>query len=362
VYSSCLFCHADLGRNEVIESFPVGRRLAFDSANGRFWVICSSCKRWNLSPLDERWDAMETCERLYQGTRLRMSTDNIGLARVGKGTELVRVGKALRPEMAAWRFSAQLAARRRQYRWLVAGGVVAVGGLYAGVAAAGIGIGAFQGAWQLLHRGFERATRLVLPVPAGSTEDVSQRYRQFDSWRLFGRESGRVTTRDAIARVESKHVRGARLWLDSERNDLDLKVPIIGRRLAEYRGAGAMSVLPKIVAKFNRFGGSKNDERMAVEMLTTVADDGAPDLATGILRRYLGRSLETKKLGEYGSPTALALEMALQEQRERELLAGELLELEFAWKEAEELARIADTLVPTHIDQALARLKARMDG
>jgi hypothetical protein len=53
--------------------------------------------------------------------------------------------------------------------------------------------------------------------------------------------------------------------------------------------------------------------------------------------------------------------MALQEQRERELLAGELLDLEFAWKEAEELARISDTLTPTYVDQALARLKARMD-
>jgi len=122
------------------------------------------------------------------------------------------------------------------------------------------------------------------------------------------------------------------------------------------------SVLPKIVAKLNRFGGSQADERMAVELLTTVADDRAPHLATGVLRRYVGRSLATKQLGEFGSPTRLALEMALQEQRERELLAGELLELEFAWKEAEELARIADTLVPTHIDQALARLKARMDG
>jgi len=76
----------------------------------------------------------------------------------------------------------------------------------------------------------------------------------------------------------------------------------------------------------------------------------------------MGRSLGAKKLGEYGTVTALALEMALQEQRERELLAGELLDLELAWREAEELARIADTLTPTHIDQALARLKARLDG
>lgn len=362
MYSSCLYCHTDLGQNEVIGSFPVGRRLAYDLANGRFWVICTSCKRWNLSPLEERWDAMDECERLYEKSRLRMSTDNIGLARIAEGTELVRVGHALRPEMAAWRFSGQLAARRRKYRWIVAGGVIAVGGFYAGVAAAGAGVGALQGVWQLLHRGYERATRLLLPPPVNSAPDSDA-----PGWR-WAAGFDRPQTDTAIARalqtprVESKHVRGTRLGFDPSTHELELRVPVIGRRLAEYRGSSAASVLPKLVAKFNRFGGRKSEEKLAVEMLTTVADDGAPDLATGVLQRYLGRTLDTRKLGDYGSATALALEMALQEQRERELLAGELLDLEFAWREAEELARIADTLVPTHIDQALARLKARLQG
>ena len=31
MYSTCLFCHAQLGANEVVEHFPVGRRLAFAS-------------------------------------------------------------------------------------------------------------------------------------------------------------------------------------------------------------------------------------------------------------------------------------------------------------------------------------------
>ncbi|MBA4072617.1 MAG: hypothetical protein C0497_12395 [Gemmatimonas sp.] len=361
MYSSCLFCHTDLGKNEAVEHFPVGRRLAFDSANGRFWVICPSCKRWNLSPLEERWDAMDECERLYERTRLRMSTDNIGLAHIAEGTELVRVGPALRPEMAAWRFGAQLAARRRQYRWLVVGGVIATGGFYAGAAAAGAGLGAGSGIWQLLQRGYERATRLLLPVPVHSAEDPD-----VPGWR-WAAGIDRPQTQDEIARavqnprVETRQVRGARLWLDPATSALEVKVPVIGRRLVEYRGASAESVLPKLVAKLNRWGGRSADERLAVQMLTTVAEDGAPDLTTGMLRRYMGRSLATKHLGEYGSATSLALEMALQEQRERELLAGELLDLEFAWKEAEELARISDSLVPTYVDQALARLKARMD-
>ncbi len=88
MYTTCLFCKGALGTNEVIEHFPVGRRLAFDSAKGRLWVVCRRCERWNLTPLEERWEAVEECERAFQETRLRVSTDQIGLARVGEGLEL----------------------------------------------------------------------------------------------------------------------------------------------------------------------------------------------------------------------------------------------------------------------------------
>ena len=71
-----MFCKEPLGSNEVVvrpfrsaerlglidldEVFsrhldPVGRRLAFDPAKGRLWVVCRSCERWNLTPLEERW-------------------------------------------------------------------------------------------------------------------------------------------------------------------------------------------------------------------------------------------------------------------------------------------------------------------
>ncbi|MDQ3950778.1 MAG: hypothetical protein M3282_10575, partial [Gemmatimonadota bacterium] len=113
MYHTCLFCHGDLGANEAVERFPVGRRLAFDAAKGRLWVVCPSCARWNLTPLEERWEAIEACERLYRGTRLRASTDNVGLARLREGLELVRIGSPLRPEFAAWRYGAKFGRRRR---------------------------------------------------------------------------------------------------------------------------------------------------------------------------------------------------------------------------------------------------------
>jgi hypothetical protein len=108
LYTTCLFCHTDLGANHFLPTFPVGRRLAFDPKKGRLWVICTRCGRWNLTPLEERWEAIDEAERLFRGTRLRMSTDNVGLAQFRGGFELVRVGPALLPEIASWRYGTRL--------------------------------------------------------------------------------------------------------------------------------------------------------------------------------------------------------------------------------------------------------------
>ena len=123
MYSTCLHCHRALGRNDALEEFPVGRRFAFDSAKGRLWAICGSCARWNLTPIEERWEAVESCERLFRGRRLRAQTENIGLVRLREGTELIRIGSPLRPEFAAWRYGSVF--RRRVYKSI---GTAAVSG------------------------------------------------------------------------------------------------------------------------------------------------------------------------------------------------------------------------------------------
>jgi len=111
MYSTCLFCNTQLGTNEAIECFPVGRRLAYDAAKGRLWVVCRRCERWNLTPLEERWEAIEECERAFRATKLRVATDEIGLTRLQEGLELVRIGSPQRPEMAAWRYGDQFGGR-----------------------------------------------------------------------------------------------------------------------------------------------------------------------------------------------------------------------------------------------------------
>ena len=56
----------------------------------------------------------------------------------------------------------------------------------------------------------------------------------------------------------------------------------------------------------------------------------------------------------------LAIEMALHEDQERRALEGELAELEQAWREAEEIGAIADSLLlPAWIDDAMKRLRSK---
>src|SRR6184192_52353 len=152
MYSTCLFCNQDLGSNEVIEAFPIGRRLAFDAAKGRLWVVCRKCERWNLSPLDERWEAIEQAEQLYSDTRRRVATAEIGLARLADGTELVRIGAPMRPEFAAWRYGDQFGRRRTRQIVIAGAGLAVVGGVIAGGAVIGVSLAGFGWMFSQLGR------------------------------------------------------------------------------------------------------------------------------------------------------------------------------------------------------------------
>src|SRR5688572_7538403 len=124
MYRSCIFCSADLKANDALERFPVGRSIAFDGEKGRLWAICHQCARWNLAPIEERWEAIEDAERLFRDTRTRVQSENVGLAKLRDGTRLIRIGQALAGELAAWRYGEQLTARKRRY--LAAGAATAV--------------------------------------------------------------------------------------------------------------------------------------------------------------------------------------------------------------------------------------------
>src|SRR5436305_11924164 len=173
MYRTWLSCAQDLGSNETIEHCTVGRRLAFDAAKGRLWVVCRSCERWNLAALEERWEAIEECERAFRGTRLRVSTDQIGLAKLREGLELVRIGDPQRPEMAAWRYGDQFGRRRRR-KYLIAGGVVVVAStvVVAGPVLGMIGAGALSPMTNLITTGtnlYRARKTIAVPGPDGRT-------------------------------------------------------------------------------------------------------------------------------------------------------------------------------------------------
>ena len=354
MYSTCLFCNGQLGSNEAIEHFPVGRRLAFDGAKGRLWVVCRKCERWNLTPLEERWEAIEECERAFCETRLRVSTDHVGLARLREGTELVRIGEPQRPEMAAWRYGDQFGRRRRKRYALVAGGIAAVGAVAVTGSVLGVlGIGAINPAVNLfnLGRGLYQHRTLV-HVPGVDGLKLPLRLRELPKVK-FEREGDEIVlTVKAIDRT------GGVPWWRFSGDGAEVQL----RGMQAVRATGAL--LPRL----NNAGGSRAQVQRAVDQLTQT-----PDLlqlfagAAGPLswRPTSGfRTMERiTRLGTLPHATRLALEMASHEDAERRALEGELHMLEAAWRDAEEVAGIADDMfLPESVMTGLERLKRSRDG
>jgi hypothetical protein len=131
----CLYCDADLGGNSALDTFPVGRRVAFDDRRGRLWVVCARCSRWNLSPLETRWETVDECARLFPTLRRQAATDEVTLAWGEDRFSLVAIGRGTTAnELAAWRYGRILLRRRVRALPLVAGVTAAAG--IAGAAAA----------------------------------------------------------------------------------------------------------------------------------------------------------------------------------------------------------------------------------
>ncbi len=356
MFTTCIHCTTDLGRNEAFEAFPVGSRLAFDAAKGRLWVVCRACDRWNLSPLEERWEAIEAMERRFRDSRLRVSTDNVGLARLKEGVDLIRIGQPQRPEMAAWRYGDQFG-RRRKRQMLITGTIVGsavavVGGMIAVGASVGsfAGVYANGGIWDMLVNGRQSVSIGKIALPDGQVVDVQR-----------------------------KHARMSALERGTDGGPLQLRLEsVTGTHL--LIGDDAMKAAARLLPTVNRFGGSRVQVQDAVSLLEEIGDPmrvltsvqqrvGATvgDARWGVAKKDWSGSHKrniVKKLPGVLHTLAprdrLALEMALHEESERRAMDGELAALELAWKEAEQIAKIADDMfLPTSIDEQLDKLRHR---
>jgi hypothetical protein len=347
MYSTCIFCNKPLGANQTFETFPVGRRLAFDAARGRLWVVCPVCERWNLSPLDERWEAIEQAEQLYRDARRRVTTDNIGLARLRDGTTLVRIGEPRRPEFAAWRYGDQFGRRRTRALLVAGGGAAALGAVVVGGAVAGASVGGFT--WMIAQAGQN--------IIHGNPETVVAKIR---------------TERYGLVQVRRRHLGETCLGRGA---DGSLAVNLRFRNgEGRFTGDEAARIASLLVPKVNRFGGSRREIGMAVDAIESAGGSDAflariadhpvavaqrtrqmPWYRRGDNRRYLKAGLFALP-----KPARLALEMALHEEAERRAMEGELQALETAWRDAEEIAAIADNLfVPESVEEKIRELKRR---
>jgi hypothetical protein len=357
MYATCLFCSGALGHNEAIEHFPVGRRLAFDAAKGRLWVVCPSCSRWNLTPLETRWEAIEEAERAYRDTKLRASTDNIGLAKLREGTELVRIGKPMLPEFAGWRYGAVFKKRYRRSLAIsmlptAAQALPSVSHLLPAAypdIALGISVLSSTAVVSLMIAGLLRKARSRLWIrddadarlrvsinDAGFTRIV--RHPRDESWHLrvsyhatrpvgaFSRALGRTTQTDLHASYTDVH------------------------------GAAALRALTSLLPAAN-WGGAPAPAVQKAVAVVEQHGNAAERLREG---ESLPRSLvrESNTLANLHAPTRLALEMMLHEADERRALDGELHELAERWREAEAIAAISDAMfMPDSVDERIDALQ-----
>jgi hypothetical protein len=331
MYRNCIFCSADFGTNDALESFPVGRQLAFDSWKGRLWAVCPACARWNLSPLEERWETVEQAEKLFRDARLRVQSENVGLARLRDGTRLVRVGSAVPGELAAWRYGTQLLRRRRRYL-VVTGTLVAAGAAFwGGLTAMGAGVGSV---WIGLGAVKRRLDRRVLyrVAPADDPRGHGAIIRR---WHLGGMDLQAGGGGLLQVRVREPYYRQPSRRLGS--------LPADAGEIMVVSGDTARALLARAMVLVNRKGANRTTLQQAESIL---GDAGS---AERLLREAAaGRAALGSRAGPdprvLQGPGALAFEMALNEEAERRALEGELAALEAAWREAEEIAAIADSL------------------
>lgn len=368
MYTTCTFCYGSLGANHVLETFPVARRVAFDPVKGCVWAICPLCARWNLAPLEERWEVVDECERRYRHTSLRYSSANIGLAWVADTMDLVRIGPALRPEVAAWRYGRTMAHRRpRDARSLGRLAALAVVGLRRLAAGATRTATVRSAVGDLLLGAVGNTVADVVHLPASETAtDVPVaviRLRHLVHASLVRPEHGHPWS------LSVPHDQGT-LHLEGEAG-LRAAARMLAIVNGTERGTGfSRDLLSAAVAKvdesarpdsyFNRVLGialrsSWGREAMIDGPLTTVeALEVAQSDTERLVWRLTGRTFWGR--GGIGSDPAtslldvplvdrVALEIAAHEETERRALDGELAELAQAWREADEIAAIADALL-----------------
>jgi hypothetical protein len=299
MFRSCVFCRTPLPANDRLEHFPVGRRVAFEAARGRLWAVCGACGRWNLAPIEERWEALEELERIAADrARVLARTDHVALL-AAPGLDLVRVGPAPLKEEAWWRYGREMQRRGRA-------------------------------AALLLSLDF-----LLLPVFTPLA-----RHQAFGRYAASGDGTCAACGTPAPPRLTWTEAGRGHLSLDAAgQPTVALPCPRCcaigegsGRVLA---GAEAERVLRGFLARAHFSGASRKLVGHATDAIA--AAGGAP----AFVRDVAGRGVRLAA-AELRTPETIALEIALNDDAERRLLRAEAAMVERQWAEEEHIAAIAD--------------------
>lgn len=278
-----------------------------------------------------------------------------------EGLELVRIGEPQRPEMAAWRYGDQFGRRRNRYWALTAAGVVAMGALTVGHFEFGLLAGGSINLVNFANLGrnaiWKRRTVAYVPTPDG-TAPVLQGHLL--SVRVGRNEEGRhVLEFDRRYFPGETRQRTPLLQMNFARG----RVLTPGRRVLiplEQSAPALAALLPAINAR----GGSQRVVSEAVGMLDARGTEGLlRDAAAAKSAVSVWTGALPGQVSRFPAELRLALEMATHEDQERAALEGELAALEARWKEAEEIAGIADNLfVESSVIRSLDGLKRDAEG
>lgn len=311
MYTSCAFCSGPFGGDGATSGLGVGRRFAYDGWKSRAWVICLKCRRWNLTPFDTRLDTITALDRMAAPGRVVATSEQVALIRVGP-YDVVRVGKPPRVEMATWRYGERLKARQRErLKVVVPVSLVVIGATIAFNALAFGSMGAFIG---------------QVPSIADSIYTGMVGNRKVNIEPPICAHCGKVLV------LKAKHVERARLQATA-RSDLALLLdcPHCKHEAALLEGTDAQLALRHGLTYVNLRKGKKIKKK-AEEAAQRLDQVGGPDAF------IYHKAREEALIKKLGGGDALALEMAVDEQ-------AELRELERQWREADEIAEIADGLL-----------------
>jgi hypothetical protein len=351
VYTRCHGCDRSLGTNTEIPHLPVGRRLAFDSVKGRLWVICTRCDQWNLVPLEERWEAVEECERVATTAEVRGPGDALGLARTTLGLELLRVEGHRSVDIANWRYGRRLK-RRQSLLWWIAGALLFV--------AVALGVRAW----------FETGSSF-----AGMYIFVAMAAWFGYWWRKPPKLWLAVKGKLAGKRVWSWRASEIRFVHGHAHAPPELEIPQ-GQGVARLTGDEALTFLAALLPRLNGADCASASISRVVKRVDGVerkAQNSRKVTTSGTRGRHrvhrplrpwelLASDTVPRHLFAVAPEERLALEMAVTEELEHRELASHASEAESDWREEDEIAAIADDLLtPPEVAERLQAERQKRD-